>query len=144
MDQPLTHWYCDVCNKKIDSVANGYIVWHDPAIPGQGPHGFKIIHQGTCDIGGHNSSTALGDYLGADGLTQLLSHLSYGPIQQHQGTPAQPNSNEFVDFIRRLQTPYYEEARRKFGKSTVKQAFHGANEYYPYLQAQLIDIIQNM
>ncbi len=42
-----------------------------------------------------------------------------------------------MDLFRRLQTPYYEEARRRFGKSEVRYQFSDSNEHYPYTQEVL-------
>ena len=40
--------------------------------------------------------------------------------------------DEFVDFFRRSQTPYYEEARRYFWNGDLLADFSDANEMYPY------------
>ena len=45
--------------------------------------------------------------------------------------------DNFVDLIRRMQTPYYEEARRHFGCEAVQQAYLGANEALPYTPKSL-------
>ena len=41
--------------------------------------------------------------------------------------------NELVDFIRRVQTPYYEEARQHFNDPDVLERLSDSNEVYPYL-----------
>jgi len=43
----------------------------------------------------------------------------------------------YVDLVRRLQTPYYEEARARFGEEDVANWLSDANEHYPYLPETL-------
>lgn len=140
-EKPLTKWYCDVCGERIEDAKGGYVIWN--SVEG---HGFKIIHQARCDHRDHRSSKALGEFLGTEGLAYLLSHLSAGPIQQSMGAgPTQdlPNLDEFVDFMRRVQTPFYEEARRLFGTQRVMDDFSDANEYMPYCSDRLERMIKS-
>lgn len=141
-DQPLTKWRCDVCGELIDSVDDGYVIWRGAAEPGK-PYGFKIIHQGNCDDKSYHLSAALEDFVGIDGLAKLLAFLSVGPLKAAQGqsTRVTGNLDELVDFIRRVQTPYYEEARQRFSEDEVKQDFCDSNEVAPYLQSRLKSIV---
>lgn len=139
MDKPLTHWYCDVCGERIEDVKSGYVVWD--SVEG---HGFKIIHKKRCDSHEHNSSKALDEFLGPEGLTYLLAKLSAGPILKvrGEGSPRNmPNLDDYVDFVRRVQTPFYEEARRLFGTKKVLDDFCDANQYMPYLSKRLESMI---
>lgn len=141
MDVPLTKWYCDVCGEPIEDVKNGYVIWH----PVDG-HGFKIIHQKRCDQADHNSSKALNEFLGLEGLTYLLAKLSIGPIAQNsEPSPVSklPNLDEYVDFMRRVQVPFYEEARRLFGTERVQADFYDANEHMPYFPDRLKRMIRD-
>lgn len=137
-DQPLTKWRCDVCGELIESVDDGYVTWHGPSQSGA-PYGFKIIHQGKCDDGIANLSAALRDYVGTDGLAKLLSMLSVGPLKTAQGQSPQVvgDLDELVDFIRRVQTPFYEEARQRFSEEEVLRDFYDSNEVAPYMQRTL-------
>ncbi len=136
MNAPLTTWRCDVCGKLIEKPDDGYVIWIESS--GGIPHDFKIIHQGRCDLNGNYScSSALSDFLGADGSAKLLAMLSYGRLHTIQagssaGKPTPPDLDEFVDLFRRLQTPYYEEARVKFALQSVLDDFADHNEVSPY------------
>jgi len=128
-------WTCDLCHKSIKSAAEGYVVWKDPAGL-HNAHDIMIIHQAKCDPGsgaGYASSYPLTEFLGTDGLTTLLSWLSVGPIYgPSEITPTVRDLDEFVDFVRRVQIPYYEEARPHFGEEKVQHALGDASESYPY------------
>ena len=138
MSKPLTTWYCDVCGEIIGSPQEGYVIWKTSDVPKS--HSFKIIHQGKCDLKDHPASAALEDFLGDNGLTYLLSHLSAGPLiasRNGGGHRSVADIHEFVDLIRRLQIPYYEQARRKFSLAEVRNDFSDANEVYPYMPENL-------
>jgi hypothetical protein len=137
MDEPLKTWYCDTCGEKIAHPSKGYVIWKNS--PERKAHGFKIIHQGKCDQDDHHASSALTDFLGPDGLAKLLSHLSVGPFKGG-GRSDVKDLDEYVDFIRRVQSPYYEEARKYFDNHDVAEAYADANEVLPYLQNQLKSI----
>ncbi|MEG2992209.1 MAG: hypothetical protein RR818_12840 [Citrobacter sp.] len=140
-EKPLTKWHCDVCGELIENVKDGYVIWK----PVEG-YGFKIIHKVRCDQRDHLSSKALGEFLGTEGLTYLLSHLTDGPIQQRmrRGSAQDlPNLDQFADFMRRVQVPFYEEARRLFGTQRVIDDFSDANEYMPYCSDRLERMIKS-
>lgn len=99
-------------------------------------YSFKVIHKARCDKDDHISSSALGDFLGNDGAAYLLSFLSVGPLKKRKDMPEYcgvRSVDEFVDLFRRLQTPYYEQARANFKDPDVHEDFSDANEYYPYV-----------
>ena len=143
MGTPLTCWRCDTCGELIEKVQEGYVVWHSR-------YGkladFKIIHTCKCDANDHVSSAELARFLGPEGLSYVLSLASAGPIRLNGGsesprTPA--NLDEFVDFIRRVQVPYYEEARAKFDDQQVREDFSSASEFSPYRIETLRQISQD-
>lgn len=132
--QPLTQWRCDVCKKAIEQAGDGYLTWHTAS--GR-PHSFQLIHHVRCDDNEASHSAALADYLGADGLTRLMAFLSYGPLRS-ESTPAGPRDmNEFADLVRRLQVPYYEEARVHFSNYDVRENRSDWNEHKPYMVDEL-------
>ncbi|MEI7590624.1 MAG: hypothetical protein WCJ49_04870 [Deltaproteobacteria bacterium] len=138
MNQPLTKCYCDVCGKPIEDTKNGYVIWK--TTKELKSYDFKIIHQTKCDLKDHPASTALTDFLGEDGLAYLLAKLSIGPIKKQIGQGMHCEAadiNEFVDFMRRVQTPFYEEARRHFGKHELLEDYSDSDEVYPYQPEQL-------
>lgn len=134
--EPLTKWYCDVCGDTVD-VEKGYVIWRRT----DGVRwDFKIIHKVICDDKSYGSSLPLSDFLGPDGLIRLTSFLSYGEYHlrslesdQSRGAMVR-NMDEFVVLLRRLQIPFYEEARRRFGDVEFQQDVDGANEVRVYGQ----------
>jgi hypothetical protein len=142
MDQPLTVWYCDVCGDRI-AAKDGYVVWK--TTDDLKSSGFKIIHQGRCDRRDYPASAALSDFLGPEGVAQLLAFLSLGPIKRRIGQKPHADAkdmDEFVDFFRRVQTPYYEEARRLFHTQEVLDDYYDSNEVAPYLPDYLESMIK--
>ena len=132
---PLKQWYCDVCGDVIECIEDGYVIWKRDDQYRE--YAFKIIHKVRCDLKDHSCSMALHDFLGEDGLAYVLAFLSLGPVkhslgQTHHGVA---DIDEFVDLVRRVQTPYYEEARTHFDEEQVMESLSDANEVYPYLRA---------
>lgn len=141
MDKSLIRWYCDVCGEPIEKVSDAYVVWGHNTKMADG--GFKIIHKSRCDDNRLNASMALRDFLGVEGLNKILSMLTYGPLSGAAGqNPGVADMDEFVDLVRRVQIPYYEEARRRFGEQDVQDHWQGANEVRPYMQDALQAIIK--
>ncbi len=143
MDKPLESWYCDVCDEKIEDVNKGYVIWK--VSDESKHHDFKIIHQKKCDSkNDYPLSKALKDFIGEDGLTSLLSMLSLGPIKLMDSQESYSkivDTDKFIDLIRRVQIPYYEEARRHFHESALLEEFSDSNEVYPYVSEELKRII---
>ncbi|MCE5234416.1 MAG: hypothetical protein ABFC67_06945 [Mizugakiibacter sp.] len=136
MDKPLSVWYCDTCGEKIDDVGKGYVIWRSEGHP----HDFKVIHQRDCDQKDHTSSAALKDFLGPQGLSYCMTFLSAGPIIHNlsgSSDQPQPNLSEFADFVRRVQVPYYEQARRSFANPELLSDFSDWNEFGPYIPDEL-------
>ena len=137
MDAPLKTWYCDICGEKINNVNEGYVIWRSANLKN---HDFKIVHHMKCDDPEFLLSAALVDFVGEDGLQRLLAKLSAGHFIQSSFVQVD-DLNEYVDFIRRVQTPFYEEARRRFNNQNVIEEMDGANEVFPYLSENLQGII---
>ncbi len=147
---PLQAWLCDSCGELVTSEANnGIVVWRTNETE-EGPQDFdfKLIHKTIesdpeprrCDPGavqGYISNLDLKQFLGADGLAMLLGWLSIGPLKGGGSAPRVANMDEFVDFVRRVQTPYYEEARSRFDDEGTHHWLGDANEYHPYLPETL-------
>lgn len=139
---PLTKWRCDVCGNWIESVDAGYVIWKSRARYSD----FKVIHQTKCDRDDHHSSAALADFLGPRGATYMLSWLSPGPLigDRDDGTGnSVARLSEFVDLFRRLQVPYYEEARVHFSDPEVRRDHSDWHEYAPYVPESLKAIAEN-
>ena len=138
----LQEWVCDVCGKIINEPEDGYIIWksNDDKF-----YDFRIIHQGICDNREYTQSAPLTDHLGADGLIVLTAFLSAGELKVRSGSGnccEVTNFDEFVDLFRRLQVPYYEEARIKFSNTEVIRRLDDMTEVGPYTEEYLKKIIE--
>lgn len=108
-------------------------------------HDFLIVHKDidkpNCDPGaksGWVSSIELAYYLGPDGFAALMAMLSAGPILEPKGGRSRVKDyDQFVDVVRRLQVPWYEEARQHFRSPEVTEQFRGGSEITPYLPDML-------
>ncbi|MFJ8963317.1 hypothetical protein ACIRG5_28420 [Lentzea sp. NPDC102401] len=144
---PLQHWNCDVCHDPLSSDPNdGLVVWRDRRVNNRFEYfDFKIVHKTIldapeprrCDPGsaaGYSANLDLDHFLGPNGLAMLLSWLSPGPIKGGDYSHiAVSDLNAYVDFVRRVQTPFYEEARPRLSDENTLHWLGDANEYYPYL-----------
>lgn len=143
MLKPLEQWICDICGEVIEKPEDGYILWkHDQDLR---DYDFKIIHHLKCDADEYPLSTDLESFLGENGRSKLLSILSVGPIKINIGQTSRSNIkdlDEFADLFRRLQLPYYEEARIKFHNRELLENYSDANEYFPYRIEELKKIIE--
>jgi hypothetical protein len=143
MHEPLKQWYCDVCGDIIKNSRGGRVIWKSDE--NHCDYDFKIIHMKKCDNKRlYPSSMSLDTFLGEQGVQYLLQFLSRGKIKENLGQTSRAqvkDMNEFVDFFRRVQTPYYEEARTKFNSSTLLDDFSDDNEVGPYLEERLKKII---
>ncbi len=144
MLEPLKQWYCDVCGDIIKKPGDGNVMWRQDE-----KHmdcDFKIIHKKKCENESkYPFSMSLKKFLGEDGVQYLLQFLSRGKIKNNLGQSGGVCVNdmdEFVDLFRRVQTPYYEEARTKFDKAELLDDFSDSNEEEPYLEEQLKEIIE--
>ena len=133
--EPFQFWRCDECGEPV-TVKEGYVIWGRR----DDPNGeFRIIHQRVCDDRSMTSSLPLADFLGADGLVKLTSMLSYGLLTYDTGiTPRSehrlPNIDAWVDLVRRVQVPHYEQVTLLYTQPEVRERFSDSNETYPYLQ----------
>lgn len=152
MLKPLEEFYCDTCGELIESPEEGYVVWKNN--DELKDHGFIIIHQGKCDPGRRGSasrdrypcSLPLTDFLGVKGLVLLTSFLSLGKVKanlKQDNVIKVADVDQFIDFFRRVQVPYYEEARTKFKEPELLDWYSDANEILPYLEDTLKSIIEN-
>lgn len=133
MLKPLEQWICDHCDDVIERPSDGYVIWNRSSE--RGDHSFKVIHHVKCDHHDHSSSLPLRECVGAGGLSKLLSFWSAGPIMRHLGqsqSDSIEDDDEFVDLVRRLHVPYYEEARQHFTDEQLLSDLSDANKYYPY------------
>ena len=140
--EPFQFWCCDECGDPV-GVADGYVIWGKYGSP---DFEFRIIHKGVCDDSSMNSSLPLTDFLGPDGLVTLTSMLSYGPVAngeevEPRSTYPMPNLDAWVDFLRRMQVPNYEQVRLLYRSHESRERFSDCTESYPYLQKSIASIL---
>lgn len=144
MQNPLTAWRCDRCGEQVTE-ETGYVVWNHER--GERTD-IRIIHQAKCDNAEYRASAPLRDFLGPDGLIKCTAMLSLGILNMSRSrgktsiAPEDlPHPDIWVDFVRRVQTPHYEEARSKLRGAELREYFGGLNEVAPYLQRSLVYVI---
>ena len=133
MLRPLEQWYCDYCEELIERPEDGYYeCLRDPKTGVK--TGFKIVHHASAsprEKGSnqcyhyahekHRSDMPLMSVLGGSGKGVLLSILGTGICPHDPSTdPDARNYREFMDFFRRVQVPYYEEARVYFSAAIAE------------------------
>jgi len=142
---PLQQWICDKCGQVIVKPEDGWLEWL------AAPHthrrrGFKIVHHtsaspraekhGDCyPYSNHpdRQNYHLEPFLGADGLARLSVWVY---------SPGVKDLKEWVEMIRRLHVPHYEEARRCWKAAQSDGYFEGLVEEDRYSQDVLQGIIQ--
>jgi len=138
-DYPATRtWRCDLCGGPV-FVEDGYVIWNSSGKD----RDFRIVHQSRCDDKSLDSSMALGDLVGVEGIASLLSLLTVGPLA-YVSEGASPDKNvsltDFADLFRRLHVPNYERARQHFDDSRVREFVGGRNERAMYMPSELAEI----
>ena len=129
--QPLTQWICDACGEVISSASDGWLEWYrERGEKGQYSQskGFRIVHHHPSCMyneramfkdGQMVADMPLEDFTGANGLNYLLSKLELDLIE---------NVPKYIEIIRRLHLPYYEEARSYHEDAVQDGYFDGENE----------------
>lgn len=142
MHEPLTKWFCDKCGEVIEKIDAGHVIWKRD--DDQREYAFRIVHRDCDDHAHFRFWEPLKDFLGPDGSSYLLSFVSLGPFLTWPGfasTPGPANNDQFVDLFRRVQLPYYEEARKYFSHEEMAERMAGENEISPYRVESLRELI---
>ncbi|MDG4760484.1 hypothetical protein [Micromonospora sp. WMMD710] len=128
-------WICDSCGDGITDPGMALVVWRS----GPEYRDFLIVHKSVggrdCDPeagAGYTGNLELKFFLGLEGLTRLLGWLSAGPIRNVPDSNRVSDMDGFVDLVRRVQIPWYEQARSRFRDEQTHHWLGDANEYYPY------------
>ena len=123
---PLKQWICDSCGEIINSAEDGWVEWLSGKETFDSEYGFKIVHNnGSSPLGKGGcfhyreeecpSDLPLTHFMGDKGYVLLLSFLDWGPyVKPEYEGPRVKDLREFIEFMRRLTVPYYEEARMFF------------------------------
>lgn len=142
--KPLEEWTCDTCHKTV-GIDDGWLEWLSSK---DGPRDFRITHNAARCYKHTNAPDRadmhLKESLGAAGLQAFLSMLDVGPLLDPDGEhfPPLPERRSFVEAIRRLQIPYYEEARLYFNDAREDGYFMDNNEVAIHLPATCKRIIE--
>lgn len=130
--QPLTVWQCDKCRGAVDA-QNGWVEWE--AGSDFGPRDFHIVHNDRhCyfhDASPFRKDCHIQDFLGAKGAYNLQTLVQPAPFFVDNfagGNWLAPDLRGFYELYRRLQVPYYEEARPYFREAYRDGEMDGANE----------------
>ena len=152
MLRPLEQWICDGCNELIENPEHGWLEWLSGSQLKQ--KDFRIVHHVTYSprkprgCYAYNNQNVpdgfviLDDYLtsfiGDEGLTRLLGFIDVGPFhQQHYSGPYLADLREWVELVRRLTTPYFEEARQYLTQANRDGMLEGLSEVAIYMPSFL-------
>ncbi len=148
--EPLKQFICDNCGELIEKPEDGYVIWNrndDDKL-----HEIHIVHKNKRDENGrvhgcdnhtrYALSDSLTSFLGTHGLIELLSLIDPGKnfISNYQERIL--DMREFIEFFRRVQLPYYEEARRYWNNAKEDGYLYGANEIIVYKEEFLKELIE--
>ena len=162
--EPMKRWICDSCRQMIERPEHGWLEWVVDNDSGKNS-GFRIVHHiahsprgpdGTCYRYGRQYEEShpkvmtmdvpLHDVLGNDGemsLPYLLSMVDPGPYRNDPYTgPRVDDFRGWVEIVRRLTIPNYEEARANMGRAAQDGLFDGESEpgiYSPEMLRQVIE-----
>jgi hypothetical protein len=149
--KPLQQWVCDTCHEIIERPEDGHVQFHQDG--NKLYDDFIIVHhkpesplgnQNGCYI--YNLNVQLNHCLGDNGKAYLLSLLDPGEYFTKPFQPMTSNVRAWVELFRRLQIPYYEEARQYWNQAMEDGFFGGFNEscmYEPETLKQLIKTYGN-
>ena len=133
-----TVWTCDACGDDITDPSQAWVLFRRDA-DGK-DFDFHIVHHNDygkrCDPPAMPASIQLSELLGPAGLSELLSFLSPGPINGGSRVTV-ADMNEFVDLVRRIQVPWYEQARKFWNAPQTREWFDAGDTYAPYLPENL-------
>lgn len=147
--EPLQQWICDVCGGIIEKPEDGYVVWSrdiDKKLDR-----IRIVHKnkivGDKRVGCDRDksfplSMDLKSFLGPKGIVRLLSMVDPGPNFTNEYEDRIANKRLFLEFVRRLQIPYYEEARLYWNEAMADGFFDGANEIKTYDPEDLQSLVE--
>ncbi len=140
---PLKQWKCDACGRVIEDPEVGWVEWVGGSTRGTKAHGFRIVHNSSrCQ---YPSSSRVHDIhlthlLGPDGLDRLLAMLTPG---WHTGSREEgvTHLDEWAEVVRRLQIPYYEEARQHWSNAEADGFITVSEQRATVDQATLLAIL---
>lgn len=144
---PFEQFICDSCGEMIESTDDGWVEWiSDDDLKA---HSFRIVHRDQkCQYDSYRvrglSDDHLTEFLGPNRLANLYRFIDLGPIHDPKGlrSPKARNLREYMEIVRRLTIPHYEEARLYWDKAKQDGFFEGANEIWVYFSNNLKALIE--
>lgn len=147
--KPLRQWKCDVCGEIIERPEDGYVQWKrndDMQI-----EDFIIVHHKTASpkknsrrgCYKYDSDCDLESFLGEKGIVELHALLDPGEYHMPEFKSFVADLRKWLDFYKRLQLPYYEEARQYWDNAMHDGYFGDSNEIYIYLPENLKRMIEH-
>ncbi len=148
---PLKQFICDTCSEVINSPEEGWIEWIsklDPVKHTREIHSFNIVHQYSASPLAKTNNEGCYQHQGKSGrsdnhlnqfisenykMANILRMLDIGPYHNpvFKGTDI-TDLRQYVETVRRLTIPYYEEARLYWNKAKEDGYFDGSNEISIY------------
>jgi hypothetical protein len=158
---PLNQFICDTCGEIINEPKEGWIEWISDIDEKNGKfidHSFRIVHHfahsplaETKPDGCYQHQHALGrsdshlhQFISDEyKMAHILKFLDIGPYHQpnYKG-PSVRDMREYVEVMRRLTIPYYEEARQYWNEAQSDGYFADANEIWVYGASNLQTLIE--
>lgn len=161
MLKPLTQFICDTCGEVINQPSEGWIewlAWMNDAENKFEAHSFKIVHHHAYSPLVNNTNN--GCYQHDDAIAgcaehlhqfidenyktaNLLMFLDAGPYDEpNYNGPMAKHLREYIEFVRRLTIPYYEEARLYWNEALAGGYFAETNETRMYGVDNLLGVIK--
>jgi hypothetical protein len=148
---PLNQFFCDTCGEIINSPEQGWIEWiskYDENTQTFKTHSFRIVHNYVNSPNADRSNSGCYQHTGATGrhdshlhsflnedykMAKILKFLDIGSIHDpdYKGTSI-TDLREYVEIVRRLTIPHYEEARKYWAEALEDGFFQDANEISVY------------
>ena len=127
---PLRQWICDSCGRIIEKPEDGWFEWYSK----KSIHSnFRIVHHHrSCMYDDQNlrkqnilvADLNLTDVIGTDGLANSLFRVELS----EKGVYKIEDLKEFVEILRRLHVPYWEEARL-YWDIAFREGFHDGCDF---------------
>ena len=147
---PLTQYFCDTCGQVINNPNEGWIEWlseYNEETGKEENYGFKIVHhlkysplanehrkRGCYQYDNGAATWHLHQFIEDNyKMAHILGLLDIGPYHQKEYKgPTVKDMREYVEFVRRLTIPHYEEARKYWDEAVRDGYFGDSNEVRIY------------